>query len=209
MAVLPELLEELVGVPDDLAADLDEVKQHRAEAVAQLGGFFIVHRRHCNLQRRLAYEAEAVESHGRQPQDKGVCLQVPAGEKLNSHVALEFAVELLAGAVVAVQGGALAHGIRQVGPPAAEFNGGYQQRLPVGKDGALNGLHNHEAAVSGEVGRGPVASDAAADDLSGAHLLGSLIAADAVKKLLQAFLARIALDQILDAKFRKCLDEVA
>ncbi len=150
MAVLPELLEELVGVPDDLAADLDEVKQHCAEAVAQLGGFFIVHRRHCNLQRRLAYEAEAVESHGRQ----GVCLQVPAGEKLNSHVALEFAVELLAGAVVAVQGGALAHGILQAGPPAAEFNGGYQQRLPVGKDGALNGLHNHEAAVSGEAGRG-------------------------------------------------------
>ena len=63
-----------------------------------------------------------------------MCLQVPAGEKLDSHVALEFAVELLDGAVVAVQGGALAYGIRQVGPPAVEFNGGDQQRLPVGKD---------------------------------------------------------------------------
>ena len=38
MAVLAEFLEELFGVPDDLvASDLDEVKQHRAETIAQLG----------------------------------------------------------------------------------------------------------------------------------------------------------------------------
>ena len=79
MAVLAELLEKLVGVPDDLASDLDEVKQRRAEAVAQLGGFFIVHRRHCDTQRRLAYEAEAVESHGRQPRTRAFVFRFPLG----------------------------------------------------------------------------------------------------------------------------------
>ena len=73
MAISAKLLDCLVGMPDDFAADLDVVKQHRAEAKAQLAGFFVRRGLH-TLQRCLAYEAEAVESHGRQPQDEGVCL---------------------------------------------------------------------------------------------------------------------------------------
>ena len=73
MAISAELLDCLVGMADDFAADLDVVKQYRAEAIAQLAGFF-VYGGLCTLQRCLAYEAEAVESHSRQPQDEGICL---------------------------------------------------------------------------------------------------------------------------------------
>ena len=77
MAVSAELLDDLVGVIDDLATDLDEVKQYCAKAIAQLAGFCAC-RGLFILQRYLAYEAEAVESHIASPR-MSVCLQILLG----------------------------------------------------------------------------------------------------------------------------------
>ncbi len=66
MAFFAELLEELVGMPDNLATDLAVVKQHRAEAIVpppRAGSSSpLFHRSRRNLQHRLPYGAEAVET---------------------------------------------------------------------------------------------------------------------------------------------------
>ena len=113
IAVYAEFQQRLARVPDDLAADLDEVEEHgaQAEALRELT------RRRRPLhsgKRRLADHPQAVVGDGRDAEHKGVGAEVAAREQLDPHVALQLAVELLAGPVVMVQPDALAR-LEQIG----------------------------------------------------------------------------------------------
>ena len=141
----------------DLAADLDEVEQHGAQtdATRQFPRRQpLFHFR----QRELSDHAQAVERDRRDRQDKAVRRHASAGEKLDAHVALQLAVELLACAMVVVEPHAFPDAKGQVRPPAVHFDAGDEQPLPVGLDCPLHALDDHEAFERFLAPRSPQAS---------------------------------------------------
>lgn len=76
---------------------------------------------------------------------QGIDFELARGQSLQVHVGLEFAVELLAGAVVLVEGDDLLGRQAQGGPPAFQLDVGLQQMLPLLVDGALGDLDDPAA----------------------------------------------------------------
>lgn len=93
-------------------------------------------------QPELANEAQDIVGERGAGHDQAVHLEVFRGEPLQIHVRLEFAVELLAGAVVLVEGDDLLGRQLQGGPPAFQLDVGLQQELPLLVDGAFDDADN-------------------------------------------------------------------
>ena len=100
-AVAPELEYFRAGVGDHLAGDVDEILHDRAQSAAcDLEGAW---EQFGHSQGALAEHSQAVECEPGNVQYQGIHRELSARQSLDTHVAFQLTVELLTGAVVAVQ----------------------------------------------------------------------------------------------------------
>ena len=117
------------------------------------------------------------------PSMSALVFRLPLG-KLQPHVLLQLAVELLARAVVAVEQDVPSDGRRQVRPPAVHLHLGDEEPLRgTHEGGPPDRLDGHEALVPVQPRRSSVGADAPVQHLARARARRTFEEVDAVEEL--------------------------
>lgn len=191
---LPEVQLDVPGVPDKADGAVDDVLQHGLEPPAlnvdPLRGEGFA------LDDFLSEGAQQVERNHGAKQDDFVGTEFPGWQAFDIEIALEFAVELLACAVIVVEPDGGSGAARQVGPPHVDFDFGNEQfvSMDVAKplDDFEHGGNRRARLVAAGV---EVVDEAGVDVLAVAAFLLVAHSSGEREPLFAGLLAQVALHQ--------------